>query len=198
MSDMESTKAALRFKDASLESKETHFNADLHKVVSEANNAGSGDSKSTQHLAPVGVVQGGLANTQGNKVVDEASTEDPVAACSETGESSTGDGLDGGAWEDVLVVCNTQVVEEVENANTGKGLSIDVCENGRETLGVHGTKLGEDEVKLGEGVDDDENVGELEILGVPRKGPLDLELASHCTNGGEVELTVPMQMLPRT
>lgn len=89
-------------------------------------------------------------------------------------------------------------MEEIENTDAGKGLSIDVCENGRETLGVHGTKLGEDEVKLGEGVYDDENVGELEIFAVPRKCPLDFELALHYTTGREVKLTVPMQMLPRT
>jgi hypothetical protein len=140
----------------------------------------------------------GLANTQGNKIVDEASTEDPIAACSKTGESSTGDGLDGRAGQNILVVCNTQVVEEIENTNTGKGLSIDVCKDGRKTLGVHGTKLGEDEVELGEGVDDDENVRELEILAVPRKGPLDFELALYCITEGEVKLTVPIQILPRT
>jgi len=167
----------------------------LHKVVSQANNAGSHDGKSTQHLAPVGVVDCSLANTEGNKIVDEASTEDPVAACSETGESSTGDGLDGGAWEDVLVVCNTQVVEEVENANTGKGLSVDVCEDGRETLGVHGTKLGEDEVKLGEGVDDDENVGELEIFAVPRKGPRANTDISQNVVGDEVDDLVQFALL---
>lgn len=67
----------------------------LHKVVSQANNAGSHDSESTQHLAPVGVVDGGLANTQGNKIVNETSTEDPVTAGSKTSESGTGNGLDG-------------------------------------------------------------------------------------------------------
>ena len=149
----------------------------LHKVVSQANNAGSHDGKSTQHLAPVGVVQGGLADTQGNKIVDEASTEDPVAAGSETGESGTGDGLDGGAGESILVVCNTHVVDEVEDADTSKGLSVHMCENGRETLGVHGAKLGEDEVKLAEGVDDNEQVGDLQRFGIPKHHPRNLSSA---------------------
>jgi hypothetical protein len=51
---------------------------------------------------------------------------------------------------------------------------------------------------LGEGVDDDENVGELEVFAVPRKGPLGFELALHYTTKGEVKLTVPIQILPRT
>ena len=130
MSDMESTKAALRFKDASLESKETHFNADLHKVVSEANNAGSGDSKSTQHLAPVGVVELGLTNAQSDQVIHKTSTEDPVAACRKTGESSTSDDLNGGGGENILVVCNTKVVNEIEDTNTSESLSVDVGEDG--------------------------------------------------------------------
>jgi hypothetical protein len=143
----------------------------LHKVVLQANNASSHNGKSTQHLAPVGVVDGGLANAEGNKIVNETSTEDPIAAGSETGESSTGDGLDSGTGQSVLVVCNTQVVEEIENANTGKGLSVDVCEDGGETLGVHGAELGEDEVKLGERVDDDECIGDLQCFRVPREHP---------------------------
>lgn len=136
----------------------------LHKVVSQANNAGSHNGESTQHLAPVGVVQGGLADAQGNKVVDEASTEDPITACSKTSEPSAGDSLDSRAGKSVLVVCDTHVVEEIENTNAGKGLSVDVRENGRETLGVHGSKLGEDEVKLTERVDYDKQVRDLKVL----------------------------------
>jgi hypothetical protein len=140
----------------------------LHKVVLQANNAGSHDGESTQHLAPVGVANGSLADTQGNKVVNEASTEDPVAAGSQTGKSSAGNGLDGRARQSILVICDTQIVEEIENANTGEGLSVDVCEDGGETLGVHGAELGEDEVELRERVDDDEYVGHLEILTIPK------------------------------
>lgn len=101
----------------------------LHKVVSQANNAGSHDCESTKHLAPFGVVQGGLANAQGNQVVDEASTKNPVTAGSETSKTSASDGFDGCGRESVLVVCNTEVVDEVENANASKGLGVDVCEN---------------------------------------------------------------------
>jgi hypothetical protein len=43
----------------------------LHKVVSHADNASGHDGKSTQHLAPVGVTDGGLADAQGDKIVDE-------------------------------------------------------------------------------------------------------------------------------
>ena len=141
----------------------------LHKVIFDTNNAGGHDGKSTKHLAPVGVVQGSLANAQGNQVVDEASTKDPVAASSETGKASASDSLDGCAGERILVVCNTQVVEEVEDTNTGKGLGVDVCEDGRERGSVHGAELGEDEVKLAEGVDDNEHVRDLEFFCVPEE-----------------------------
>lgn len=130
MSDTEFTMAASKNKDASLESKETHFNADLHKVVSEANNAGSGNSKSTQHFAPLRVVELGLANAQSDQVIDKTSTENPVAACSETGETSASDDLDRGAGKSILVVCNTKVVDEVEDTDTSEGLSVDVGEDG--------------------------------------------------------------------
>ena len=126
----------------------------LHEVVSQANNAGSHDCESAQHLAPVGVVQSGLADAQGDEIVDKAATEDPVAACSETSKSGTGNSLDGGARQSVLVVCNTHVVEEVKNTNAGECLSVDVRENGGKTLSVHGAEFGEDEIKLTERVDD--------------------------------------------
>lgn len=172
--------AASKNKDASLESKETHFNADLHKVVSEANNASSGDSKSTQHLAPIGVVELGLANAQSDQVVHKASTKDPVAACRKTCESGTGDDLNGGGGENILVVCNTKVVDEVEDTNTSEGLSVDVGEDGRGGGRVHRAELGEDEVKLAEGVDDDKYVGELESLRIPRKHPRFFSGSASC------------------
>lgn len=62
-------------------------------------------------------------------------------------------------------------MEEVEDTDTGKGLCVDVCEDGRSRGSVHRTKLGEDEVKLAEGVDDNEQVGDLELLCIPKKGP---------------------------
>lgn len=167
----------------------------LHKVVSEANNAGSHNGKATEHLAPVRVVQGGLANAQGNQVVDEASTKDPVTASSETSKASSSDGLDGCRREGILVVCDTHVVEKVEDANTSESLGVDVCEDGRGRRSVHRAELGEDEVKLAEGIDNNKHVGDLELFRVPEEHPGCVQSALMPMEEEEYNL-LPMQKLP--
>jgi hypothetical protein len=80
-------------------------------------------------------------------------------------------------------------VEEIEDANAGEGLRVDVCEDGGETLGVHGAELSEDEVELGERVDDDECIGDLQCFRVPREHPFSSSLTSCRTSRLEAQLT---------
>ena len=62
-------------------------------------------------------------------------------------------------------------MEEVENANTGKGAGDDVGEDGRSGGGVHRAQPREDVVELGARVDDDEDVGGFKGGGVPEEHP---------------------------
>ena len=62
-------------------------------------------------------------------------------------------------------------MEEVKNADTGKSPGDNIGEDGARGLGIHRRELGEDIVQLGQAVDDDENVGDLELLSVPKDHP---------------------------
>ena len=62
-------------------------------------------------------------------------------------------------------------MEEVENTNTSEGPGDNIGEDGARGLGVHGRKLGEDIVQLGQAVDHDKDVGYFELLGIPENHP---------------------------
>ena len=62
-------------------------------------------------------------------------------------------------------------MEEVKNTDTSKRPGDNVGEDGARGLGIHGRELGEDIVQLAQAVDDDENVGDLELLRVPEDHP---------------------------
>ena len=62
-------------------------------------------------------------------------------------------------------------MEEVKNTDTGKGPRNNIRENGARGFGVHGRELGEDIEQLGQAVDDDEDVGDFELLGIPKNHP---------------------------
>lgn len=62
-------------------------------------------------------------------------------------------------------------MEEVKNADTGKGLGNNMGEDGARGLGIHGCEPAEDIVQLGQAIDDDEEVGDLELLGIPEYHP---------------------------
>ena len=62
-------------------------------------------------------------------------------------------------------------MEEVKNTDTSKSPGDNVCEDGARGFGVHRWELGEDIVQLGQAVDDDEYVGDLELLSVPENHP---------------------------
>ena len=62
-------------------------------------------------------------------------------------------------------------MKEVKDTDACEGLRNDVCENGARRLGVHGRELGEDIVQLAQAVDDDEDVGDFELLGIPENHP---------------------------
>lgn len=62
-------------------------------------------------------------------------------------------------------------MQEVKDANAGKGFGHDVGEDGGGRVRVHGADLGGDVVELGQGVDGDEDVGDVEAFGVPENHP---------------------------
>ena len=62
-------------------------------------------------------------------------------------------------------------MEEVKNTDTSKSSGDDIGEDGARGLGIHRWELGEDIVQLGQAVDDDENVGDLELLSIPEDHP---------------------------
>ena len=62
-------------------------------------------------------------------------------------------------------------MEEVKNTNTSEGPGDNIGENGTRGLGIHGWESGEDIVQLGQAVDNDEDVGDFEMLGIPEYHP---------------------------
>ncbi len=62
-------------------------------------------------------------------------------------------------------------MEKVKNTDTSEGPGHNVCEDGARRLGVHGREPGEYIVQLTQAVDDDEDVGYFELLGVPEYHP---------------------------
>lgn len=62
-------------------------------------------------------------------------------------------------------------MQQIENADTCKGLRYDVCEDGGRGGGVHCRLLGEDVVELCEGVDNNKDVRCLELRAVPEDHP---------------------------
>lgn len=62
-------------------------------------------------------------------------------------------------------------MEEVEDTDAGECLGDDVGEDGRGGVCVHGADFGGEVVELGEGVDGDEDVGDVEPFGVPEDHP---------------------------
>ena len=62
-------------------------------------------------------------------------------------------------------------MQKVENADASKGLGDEMCKNRGSGVGVHGCKLGNQVVELGESVDGDEDVRYTEALRVPEDHP---------------------------
>lgn len=62
-------------------------------------------------------------------------------------------------------------MEEIEDANTRKRLRDNVGQDGAGRFGVHGLDLGHDVEELGEGIDGDEDVGDVKAALVPEKHP---------------------------
>lgn len=79
-------------------------------------------------------------------------------------------------------------MQQIEDADAGEGLRVEVGEDGAGAAGVHGAELRDEVVELGEGVDGDEEVGELEVVAVPEDHPgADAEVADGVVGdvGGE-------------
>lgn len=62
-------------------------------------------------------------------------------------------------------------MEEVKDTDTGKGPGHNIGKDGACGLGIHWLEPGEDIVQLGQAVDDDEYVGDFQLLGVPEYHP---------------------------
>ena len=112
-----------------------------------------------------------LTRGQGHQVVHHAATKDPVAHGAGGSKAEAGQDFDRqgrcGAFEEG----GGGVVQEVENADAGEGLGDNVGEQGRGRVCVHGAEFGSYVVELGEGIDGDEDVGDVETFGVPEDHP---------------------------
>jgi len=97
--------------------------------------------------------------------------EDPVAENTATTKDDTSQDLDECTRCVVLEIGHRCVVQQVEYTYSGKGLGNDVSEYGRGRGSVHGSKLCCTVEQLGECVDDDENVGALEVGRIPEEEP---------------------------
>lgn len=62
-------------------------------------------------------------------------------------------------------------MEEVKNTDTGEGLGNNMGKDGARGLSIHGRELAEDIEQLGQAIDDDEEVGNFELLSIPEYHP---------------------------
>lgn len=113
-----------------------------------------------------------LPDRQRHKVVHQTATENPVAQRARNPKSDARQHLDEAARRQLArVVCGGGVVQEVEDADAGEGLADDVGEEGRGGGGAEGGQARAHVGELGEGVDDDEDVGGAQVRGVPEEHP---------------------------
>jgi hypothetical protein len=172
----------------------------LQCVVLDSDNCSSTDCVSPEECAPATR----LSNSKTNEVVHQASTKDPVGSSSSKTETNTGEGLDEGGRVGVVaragVVGGGSVVEEIKNTDTSESLGDDVGQDGRGRVCVHLAKAESTVVDLGEGVDDDEDVGDVETVCVPEECPGcgGRLLVGTTSLRGLRKYLLPMQRLPRT
>lgn len=112
-----------------------------------------------------------LAHRQRGEVVHETAAEDGVAHTRCCREADAGRDLHEARGWDAAVVGGRGVVQEVEDADTREGLGDDVSEPVGGGGAVQRLEGGGDVAQLGEGVDDDEDVRGLEVVGVPEEHP---------------------------
>lgn len=62
-------------------------------------------------------------------------------------------------------------MDEIENTDAGERLGDDMSEDGGGGTGVHGKEFAEDIVELGQTVDNNEDVGDLQLLRIPEDHP---------------------------
>lgn len=116
----------------------------LPKKVFRRNDPCTSDSISSQKRAPTAT----LARGEGDQIVHETCPKDPITGRARKPETNTGQRLDRRGRCLVFEKCDAAVVEEVENADAGKGLGVEMGEHRTGGFGVHGTKSGDDEVEL--------------------------------------------------
>ena len=143
------------------------YNSHLLGDVLRPDDARSSDCVHCQQIPPASTLTYG----QGRKIIHHASSKYPIACSAKDPEPKPSHNLDSHAWRCILEVGNATVMEEVKNTDTGKCPGDNVGEDGARRLGIHRRKLCEDIVQLGQAVDDDEYVGDLELLSVPKDHP---------------------------
>lgn len=112
-----------------------------------------------------------LTHCKRNQVIHEAAAEDPIAHCARASEAESCQHFDHRVRFDALEEGRASVVQKIEDTNAGKGLGYNVCEDGASGVGVHRLDLGRDVVELGQGVDGDEDIGDVETTIVPEEHP---------------------------
>lgn len=127
-----------------------------------------------------------LTNGQGHEIVYHASSKYPVTCSAQDAESQASHNSDRHGCRSVFEVGNAAVVKEIKDADTGKGPRHDVCKDGARGFGIHRRELGEDIVQLAQAVDDDEDVGDFELRGIPEYHPrcIDISQRSRAKVGG--------------
>lgn len=137
-----------------------------------------------------------LTNSQGDKIIYETASEDPVAGHAGEPKAKSGQDLNGRRDRLVLGECNAAVVEEVKNPNSCKRLGHNVGEHRAGGRPVHRWEFGECIVQLSEGVDGDKDMRNAEALRVPEHHPCWNALADGNLGFGTPSLPA-MQMFPR-
>ena len=100
-----------------------------------------------------------LSDGQSHKVINQASTKDPITKGARQPETNSCENLDYGIGGFIFEIGYRAIMQEIKNTNTRKGLGDNVREDGGGRARIHGRKLGSDVVQLGERIDDNEDVG---------------------------------------
>lgn len=141
-----------------------------HKILRGHDTRG-GKRVHAQQVAPARLSDAPLAHGQGDEIIHETTTKDPVAPAGQGSEAHARHGLDGQARALVVEVGDGAVVQEIQDADAGERLRDDVREDGRRGARVHGPQAAEDVVQLRQGVNEHEDIGCLQRGGVPEDHP---------------------------
>ena len=145
--------------------------AHLHEIIPRSHNRRASNSIQTQQSAPAHFTILSLTDAQPDQVIHQASSKNPIARSTQTGEPDTRENHRQLTGTLIFVKRHGRVMQHVEDSNARKCLGHDVCEHTARRPRVHRLQLREAIPQLRRRVDQHEDVGDLQVARVPEEHP---------------------------